>query len=193
MRHPSTRALFDYWNERRGSRLVPERADIEPGDIRRVLADTFILARDAGQNCRFRIAGTRVCALFGHDLKGVNFLNLWAAPSRNHIGTLLMIVAEESIGVLASVGAISAAEAGRNLELLLLPLRHHGRADTRILGALVPHEPPPWRGTHVLTSLAAGTHRYVGPSVADAIGSSSAPRPQGRLRHGFVVYDGGQA
>ena len=42
MKHPSNRELFDYWNERRGERLAPERADIEPAAIRHVLGDTFV-------------------------------------------------------------------------------------------------------------------------------------------------------
>jgi hypothetical protein len=193
MKHPSIRELFEYWNQRRGGRLVPERADIEPGAIRRVLADTFILAFDPARGHPFRIAGTRVCALFGRELKEEDFLNLWSSTSRNDMGTLLTIVAEESIGVVANVGAISAAEAGRSLELLLLPLRHHGQVNARVLGALVPNEPPPWPGTHVLTSLTVGTHRYVGPLIADRIRSPNAPMPDRRLRHGFVVYDGGQA
>jgi hypothetical protein len=193
MRHPSTRELFDYWNERRGSRFAPERADIEPDAIRRVLADTFILSFDPDRGHPFRIAGTRVCALFGRELRDEDFLNLWSAASRNDTRTLLTIVADESIGVVANVGAISAAEAGRSFELLLLPLRHHGQADARVLGALVPNEPPPWPGTHVLTSLTVGTHRYVGPGVADPIRAPTSPMPHGRRRHGLLVYDGGQA
>src|SRR6184192_2979687 len=34
MKHPSIRRLFDYWNERRGARLLPRREDIEPEAIR---------------------------------------------------------------------------------------------------------------------------------------------------------------
>ena len=74
MKHPSTRELFDYWNARRGRRLAPERDDIEPGHIRRVLADTFIFAFDEGKGHPFRLAGTRVCALFGRELKGEAFM-----------------------------------------------------------------------------------------------------------------------
>jgi hypothetical protein len=44
MKHPSNRELFDYWNEQRGSRLAPERDEIDPHAIRRVLADMFILS-----------------------------------------------------------------------------------------------------------------------------------------------------
>ena len=47
MKHPSARELYDYWNAQRGLRAAPERADIEPGAIRRALADTW---RPAWQN-----------------------------------------------------------------------------------------------------------------------------------------------
>ena len=83
MKHPSTRELFDYWNNRRGSRPAPERSEIEPGAIRRVLADTFILGIDPGSGHPFRIAGTRVCAIFGRELKGMAFTDLWRETSRS--------------------------------------------------------------------------------------------------------------
>src|SRR5882724_4487529 len=73
MKHSSTRELYNYWNLRRGSRAAPERSDIEPGAIRRVLADTFMLSFDPQGGHPFRIAGTRVCALFGRELKGNAF------------------------------------------------------------------------------------------------------------------------
>ena len=69
MKHPSSRDLYAYWNERRGSRLAPERADIEPSAIRQVLGDTFVLAADSVAQHPFRLAGTRLCALFGRELK----------------------------------------------------------------------------------------------------------------------------
>ena len=31
MKHPSNRELFAYWNEKRGPRPAPDRAEIEPG------------------------------------------------------------------------------------------------------------------------------------------------------------------
>src|SRR5258705_7752830 len=64
MKQASSRDVFNYWNERRGGRPAPDRSEIEPGAIRRALGDTFILAFDAGAEHPFRLAGTRVCALF---------------------------------------------------------------------------------------------------------------------------------
>jgi len=39
MKHAASRELYAYWEERRGRRAAPERAEIEPGVIR---ADKFI-------------------------------------------------------------------------------------------------------------------------------------------------------
>jgi hypothetical protein len=230
MKHPSVRELFDYWNERRGTRLAPERVDIEPGAIRRVLADTFILSCEPRHP--FRIAGTRVCALFARELKGTGFLDLWSAASRHDLRTLLAIATDETVGVVASAVATGPAAAKLQLELLLLPLSQRGPGTARLLGALAPSAPQPWLGTHVLSALTLGTHRYVGPAVAAKVTAkvtakvpakapaAIAPRPAeppqprerlqpverlrlverppqprqiGRLRHGFVVYDGGQS
>ena len=193
MKHPSICELFDYWNERRGQRAAPERGDIEPGDIRGVLADTFILAFDAPASHPFRIAGTRVCALFGRELKSEAFVDLWTAESRQLVRDLLTVVAHETIGAVAGARAANAEGAALDFELLMLPLYHRGRTDARVLGALVPIKVPDWLGTSTFGPLALGTLRYIGPGTA----TDAAPRLvpamlNGRPRRGLVVYDGGQ-
>jgi hypothetical protein len=198
MKHPSIRELFDYWNARRGRRPAPERGDIEPGAIRRVLADTFILSFDPRMGHPFRLAGTRVCALFGRELKGEAFLDLWPTQSRKEMRDLLAIVAYESVGLVASVSGASTAGAALSLEFLALPLNHHGQSDARLIGALAPSEPPAWLGTSAVVDLKLGTHRYLGPAVAahplprDVTPALAPVMPDGTLRHGFVVYEGGQ-
>jgi len=192
MKHASIRELFDYWNARRGRRSAPERAEIEPGAIRRVLADTFILAFEANAGHPFRIAGTRVCALFNRELKGAAFLDLWSIASRADIRDLAAIVADETVGVVASASGTSAAGEPLRLELLLLPLRH-GQTDARFLGALVPYEAPAWLGTSALGGLTLGTHRFVGASVVPLRPATGRPPSGANVRHGFIVYEGGQS
>lgn len=85
MKHAGSRELYAYWDEKRGKRAAPERAEIEPGAIRNVLSDAFILALDGGAGHPFRLAGTRVCALFGRELKSEPFIGLWAAASQRTI------------------------------------------------------------------------------------------------------------
>jgi hypothetical protein len=192
MKHPSNRELFEYWNKRRGARLAPQRAEIEPAAIRPVLADTFILGCDGSAAHQFRIAGTRVCALFGRELKGVDFLDLWAPASRIEIDELLAVVANETVGVVArACGTVADVV---ELELLLLPLSHGGRGDARVLGALAPAEVPHWIGARALGGLILGTRRYLGVDVPlRAAPAVAAGTPRGRIIHGLVVYDGGQA
>jgi hypothetical protein len=195
MKHPSIRELYDYWNARRGRRTAPGRNDIDPGEIRGALADTFIVTLDKPAGHPFRIAGTRVCALFGYDLKHAPFLDLWSAESRPMMGDLLAIVARESIGLLAGLTGIGNA-GDVDLELLVLPLLHEGRTDGRVLGALTPRHTPAWIGASAIGNLALGTFRYVGPAVRPNV----APSPlllrspeNARWRHGLVVFDGGLA
>lgn len=195
MKHSSIRELFDYWNTRRGTRSAPERGEIEPGAIRHVLADTFMLTFDPRTGHPFRIAGTRVCAAFGRELKGAAFTEIWAAASRDPIRDLLTTVATESVGVVAAASGRSCEGAALELEFLVLPLAHRAGASARILGALVPTEVPYWLGTQTLGRLALGMIRYLGPQT----GPYSVPRAapgvpsNARVRHGLVVYDGGHA
>ena len=194
MKHPSTRELFDYWNKRRGTRPAPERNDIEPGAIRHVLGDTFMLTFDPRAGHPFRIAGTRVCAAFGHELKGAAFTEIWEPASRDLIRDVLATAATETVGVVAAASGRSCAGAALELELLVLPLAHRGGASTRILGALVPAEVPYWLGTETLGPLTLGMIRYLGPQTGPYSVPRGAPAlpSNARVRHGLVVYDGGQ-
>jgi hypothetical protein len=194
MKHSSTRELFGYWNARRGSRVAPDRADIEPSAIRRSLADTFVLARHRPAEYRFRIAGTRVCAALGRELKGDDFVPLWSAASREPLRELLAIAGHETVGIAAGARAETSDGAVLDFELLVLPLHHRGRSDTWVLGALASIETPYWFGISVLGPFALGSIRYLHPSTAGLPShrALAAPAPSGRMRHGFVVYDGGQ-
>ena len=138
MKHPSTRAVFDYWNEKRGNRPAPERGDIDPAAIRHALGDTFMLAADFVDRLRFRLAGTRVCALFCREIKGEEFHALWNETSRKQIDDLLAVVNDEAVGAVAGVTGHAADGAMVDLEFLLLPLAHLGHARVRALGVLTP-------------------------------------------------------
>jgi hypothetical protein len=205
MKHPSVRELYRYWNAQRGLRAAPERSDIEPGAIRRALADTFILSQDATHGHSFRIAGTRLCAAIGRELRGTAFINLWDQESRRNINDLVAAVTRESIGAVAGARGCSADGDVLDFELVLLPLRHQTETDARVLGALAPQDLPYWFGMNPVGKLALGTIRYLGhentqnldtQDLDAGVPDDETPEPLpsgGRLRHGLVVYDGGQA
>ena len=183
MKHPSSRIVLDYWNERRRGRTAPERADIDPGAIRHALADTFMLAADFGGDLRFRLAGTRVCALFGREVKGESFRSFWAEESRQHIDTLLSTVTDENIGAVAGLAGTSADGIDVSIEMLLLPLGHPGQTRIRSLGVLAPMAPPFWLGEKAIIELTLRTLRHIGGDLAV---------PTAARRHGFTVYRGGR-
>jgi hypothetical protein len=193
MKHASSRDVFDYWNERRGRRPAPDRADIDPGGIRRVLADTFILAAEADGEHPFRLAGTRVCALFCRELKAEAFLPLWEEAQRAPLRELLAIVTEETVGIVAGVTGLGPRDAAIDLEMLLLPLGQPRGRNARLLGVLAPLTPPYWLGAQPLTALRLGPLRHLGPALA----AMSAPslvsgRAADEPRKPFVVHDGGR-
>lgn len=187
MTHPSTQIVFDYWDKLRGSRLAPERSEIEPGAIRAALADAFVLEIEAGRPL-FRLAGTRVSALFGRELKGAALDELWSDEAgRADMRRLVDTVLNETAGAVVGFVAETADDERLHLEMLLLPLRHRGRTHARILGALSPAHSPPWLGLKPVAALRMISVRMLWPggllsSLANAVAR----------RAGFVVVEGGR-
>jgi hypothetical protein len=193
MKHPSTRAVYVYWEERRGTRPAPERADIDPAAIRAALGDTIMLAADFVGQLRFRLAGTRVCALFAREVKGEVFAALSSEQRRPSIEALLAIIGNENVGAVAGLAGRTADGDRVDLELLLLPLAHNGHARIRALGVLAPMVSPYWLGEKPLTEITLGTVRHVGAGVDAAGGRHFVVATGGRrVRHGFTVHSGGR-
>jgi hypothetical protein len=188
MKHAASRELYAYWEERRGKRQAPERADIEPGAIRQALSDTFILALDRHAGHPFRLAGTRVCALFGRELKGQSFIDLWAAASQPVVSDLIAILDNEHVGTVAGVTAQNDDGEPIDLELLLLPLGATRPALARTIGVLAPLKVPHWLGASPVGPLALGSRRHIGAALERRL----LPRFMVPLARRLVVHQGGR-
>lgn len=190
MKHAASRELYAYWEERRGTRSAPERSEIEPGAIRGVLGDAFILAADRAAGYPLRLAGTRVCALFGRELKGQSFTALWAAQSRSVFSSLLAILADEHVGTVAGVTTQNGAGEEIDLELLLLPLGARRPSLARAIGVLAPLQVPSWLGESSVGELTLGSRRHLGAAVDKRL----LPRFMARRGRGnLVVHEGGRS
>src|ERR1700760_3713043 len=117
MKHPSNRAFFAYWDDKRGSARAPDRSEIEPGAVRELLGDIFVLSYDGGVGYPFRVAGTRVCALLGGDLKNKSFSALFAPNARAEIEEIVAVVAEELLGAVVGLSATTQDGTQAHLEL----------------------------------------------------------------------------
>ena len=165
MKHAASRELYAYWQEKRGTRPAPERTEIEPGAIRGVLADAFVLALDRGASHPIRLAGTRMCALFGREIKGESFLDLWASTNRPTMEGLLSILSDECTGTVAGASGRNENGDSVELELLLLPLSIRRPIFARAIGVLAPLKIPPWFGASPIGPITIGGRRHVGAAL----------------------------
>lgn len=193
MKHATTRMLFAYWDALRGERAAPERGEIEPGEIRHILADTFILELDASRRPEFRLAGTRLCALMGRELKSSGLDALWGPSGAPEVHRFVDTVVDETAGVLA--GLVGSTDEGHtaDLEMLLLPLRHRGKTHARILGCLSCASLPSWIGLAPITKVSTVSVRVIWPSGRMAAGYAPQAAGEGPIerRRRFVVHAGG--
>ncbi len=182
MKHPSSREFFAYWNEQRAHAPAPDRSDIKPEPIRHLLGDIFVLSYDPICSL-FRVAGTRVCALLGRDVKHESFAKLFSGIDRRKIDDLLGITAEETLATVAGVTARAADGTPVHLELLLLPF------STR------PHTPPSLTGMLIslnhhhsaMTDFTITSWRHIRPEQ-----QSFVPRTLRKLSvaRGLMSYEG---
>ena len=80
------RFFADYWNALRGDRLMPSRADIDPGDLKPILANLAILEVQAPDRSIFRLCGTGLSRLLGFEATGRNYIDLMPEWQRRRRG-----------------------------------------------------------------------------------------------------------
>jgi hypothetical protein len=208
MKQDGSIQLFHYWNRLRNGRRAPKRTEIEPSDIKSLLADTFILEEDLRREAVFRLAGTRLCATYGRELKGFSFTSLWKEKDRRLIARLTYgVFAMKSVAIVSFVG-VNRDERPIPFELMLLPL-DGGVESSRCMGILSAGRRPLWLGVDPIREIRIEAVRVVDPDrepvfpmnrpaipVPDLVPSDAAiggtPRPGRRIRH-LVVLDGGRS
>jgi hypothetical protein len=201
--------LFQYWDRLRDKRPAPKRTEIEPADIKTLLADTFILEKDGRGEAIFRLAGTRLCAVFGRELKGFALPSLWAFKDQRLVARLAhSAFHQKSVVVVAFEGR---SQNGRinSFELLLLPLDGE-EGSPRTLGIVSAVEKPYWLGADPIVECRLDTIRVVDPDrepmflknrpavavpaiapSADEVAGTTPGKRGRRIRH-LVVFEGGR-
>ncbi len=198
MKHAATQFLFAYWNRIRGDRLAPERREVEPAEIGRILSDTFILEAAPRGSYPYRLAGTHVCSLFGRELKGADWMSLWPEGDRADLHTVMRGVAREGAGAFLVSRARNARGQSVPLETVILPLIHRGGLFDRMLGATGPLDEPYWLGASPIVELSIIDFESIPPACGPRMAHSApmvpplqAPLPRRRLGH-LALYDGGR-
>jgi hypothetical protein len=218
MQKQSTKTLYDYWNALRGSRSAPDRRDIDPTKIRGALANTFILELNDANEFDFRLAGSHICSAYARELKGRSFSRLWHPRDRDAMATLVRAVTEDHAVALITFQGMTAIHTRMTVETILLPVRHNGSTQTRLLGAMTALEEPYWFGVqpiveqritglrliwpddHSQAEMAHDVAAVVPLDVAFATAGGMAPQPMAATVYGrqarryahLAVIDGGR-
>lgn len=203
--------MFHYWNRLRGTRPAPRRTEIEPADIKTLLADTFILEKDTRGEPVFRLAGTRLCATYGRELKGYSFPLIWAHRDQRMLSRLAHSAFHEKTVIVVTYEGLTQSGRKNPFEMVLLPLEG-GLGSPRSLGAITPCAKPFWLGSDPVVESRIDTLRVVDPDHEPAfIGGRAAVEVPSiapgdrhmiddrlevsdngrRIRH-LVVFDGGR-
>jgi hypothetical protein len=162
LEHQGISELFLYWNRLRDTRPAPKRKEIEPMDIRSSLADTFILENGLRQDATFRLAGTRVCAIFGRELKNFTFYSLFCPTDLSIMRRLVQsCFNEKSVSVIGFEGT-SKSKRTMAFDCIFLPLDSDGESQ-RLLGAVFSKEKPFWLGADIIVDCKVTSVRVIDP------------------------------
>jgi hypothetical protein len=181
MQKQSTKTLYDYWNTLRGSRSAPDRRDIDPTQNRGALANTFILELNDANEFDFRLAGSQLCSAYARELKNRSFTRLWHPRDRDAMDTLIRAVTEDHAVALITFQGVTAVNTKLAVEAILLPVRHNGSTQSRILGAMTAIEEPYWLGVQAVVEQRITGLRLIWPddnSLAEMARDIAANVPQ---------------
>lgn len=208
--YPATRAMFDYWEQRRGTRAAPARSEIEAAPLADMLRFMFIAEKVAPGVARLRFAGQHLHDVLGMEPRGMPLSCLLAAPSRDELAVALQRVqkgARVQMPLRAPRGLGKPAMDGL---LALLPLTDATGRINRVLGMLETHgqigrTPRRFELTAAPATLdapqgaphaAPGEHHESTSRAAAITFADTAPiagRPAHDARPGWRVIEGGRS
>jgi hypothetical protein len=156
--------VFTYWDSLRVGRAAPSRAQINPSALRNRLPDLFMLDW-VGPQLKFRLAGTRICELFGRELRDTRFLSLWSQACRDQVNEAALSALRMEEAIVIEI-LLAGDCKGQTCEMLLLPLRSTSGVVDRLLGCLMPLAAGPILGTMPCGSMTLVHWTPVRPGLA---------------------------
>lgn len=185
MKNRSTIAIFSEWQRlalsQSGSLHAPLRESIEPRKLGRHLSDLFFLEEDETGELIFRLAGTRLCALFGRELKATRFLTLWPDRNRPALSELTRNVNTLLVPALSQNDGISLSGRSLSFEMLLAPLSPSECGKRNLLGSIAVLDDVTWAGADPLV---LGNLNSIEPLEPDLIVKPELRKPSVMMMNG---------
>lgn len=198
--HPSSRRLFRHWEALRAERPYPTREEFELAPIRDMLPDIIVVDRDhLRRSFRYRMAGSRACALFGYNLTGKDVLAPWGAFERGvlnrHLDTALREFQPCTIRIRLSAPGVEPVAA----ELLMLPVQMRGSDTVQLIGGMFGFRRANLEGLPAPLSLELVSSRTIwtehrgAPLAARSLPPAPSMPTRPRFRHLEVIQGGKSA
>ncbi len=128
------RFVMQFWDERRGARVAPRRADFDPWDLTPVLP--LILLVDVLRNpldFRCRLAGTKVCDIHGVEVTGRHVRDLLPKRYSEKVWQEYADLVERREPQLCAVEYTNRFDLRRRFTVLRLPLSNDGQSVDMIM------------------------------------------------------------
>ena len=133
MKHRNNHFALGYWSRLRAGRSVPDQADIDPKVLKRLLTTVFVVEARSDGGFHYRLAGTALCARYGGELKGRNYLEPWDADSRVRLKPLLRQALSARLPLCVTSLAATAQCGTAEIETVLMPIAHGSNRAERFL------------------------------------------------------------
>lgn len=130
-------AVLAYWETKRGARRMPARRDIDPTELPRVLPYLQLIEAVPPDRFRYRLVGTAIVQIFGHDYTG-RFLDELAlgAERTNFFAGKLQAVRDNARPMFVRTQYVSAKGVHFMANRLYVPLSEDDRNVNMVLGSL---------------------------------------------------------
>jgi len=129
-----------YWRSKRAGRAMPQRRDIDPCDIPRLLPHVQITELvDGGARVRYRLSGTAVTAMYGAELAGRYFDEVFSGERLKFIEDNYRTMCREKHPILVRNRYLSLKEVEFVATRLVMPLSEDGACVNQALTAITFH------------------------------------------------------
>lgn len=198
MLHPGSRQLFRYWETLRAEKAYPRREDVDFAAIKAVMPDLVIIERDhLRKSFRYRLAGSRVCELFGLNLTGSDVFAAWDHFETDVIRRHLEIALTRFQPGVIRMRLTTDREQQMAAELVVLPVQMQSSNRVQLIGGMFPFRPAAGLGHTAITARELVSARVIWtehqgalPVQPEPIFSNAGERPVSR---NFRLIDGGLA
>src|SRR5262245_60122536 len=139
---PATQVLHDWWESKRGTRAMPDRVELDPIELKGILADFVLIdvrpkADGEGHAFTYRLAGTEIDSRFGIRLTGLTTQEIPFGDARESIERQYETAVREKRPVFCRHHVVVDGQRYVEYERLVVPLSGNVPGEVTALAAAV--------------------------------------------------------